>query len=533
MTPVVKFCGAAGTVTGSCYWVQGDGFSFLVDCGMYQGSKSLKELNYGAFPFQAGAIDFVLLTHAHIDHSGLIPKLIREGFDGRVYATLGTRDLVSFMWPDSGYIHETEVKFLNRRIQQRGREPVEPIYTRRQGEAAVDQMSVVDYEQWIDLPGGVRARFWNAGHILGAASIEVEIPQRGAGEDKPLRFLFSGDIGPEHKLFHPDPEAPRNLDFLTCEATYGNRSRPALDIDARRARLAEEINRAVNGGEGVLVIPAFSVERTQELLLDIDHLMRGGTIRHSLVFLDSPLAIEATKAFARHAGDLEDIASSGALLANENFVFTETALESKRINSYVNDIIIIAASGMCEAGRIRHHLKRRLWQENATIMMVGFQAAGTLGRLLLDGRKTVRIQGETVRVKARIVDLDIYSGHADAQELQNWVLERLPVRGAIFLTHGEPQALSALKERLADAGLSADKIVIPRLDDAFELKPRAAALHAVDGEPRLEPEAVARLDWHNDLAQLSLDIVDELENAADENARQKILRRLRRALEAD
>ncbi|MEL7491922.1 MAG: MBL fold metallo-hydrolase [Pseudomonadota bacterium] len=530
MKPIIKFCGAAGTVTGSCYWIKGDGFSFLVDCGTFQGSKSLKELNYDAFPFSPAEIDFVLLTHAHIDHSGLIPKLIREGFEGPIYATEGTRDLVSFMWPDSGYIQETEVKFLNQKREQRGRKTVEPIYTRLEGEDAAKRVTVIEYDQWIEVSENIRARFWNAGHILGAASIEIEIPINGP-ETKSARILFSGDLGPEHKLFHPDPDGPRHLDFLVCEATYGDRLRPALDIYSRRKRLGEEINKALKNGEGVLVIPAFSVERTQELLLDIDSLMKIGDINDSLVFLDSPLAIRATKTFASHASDLEDINASKALVGNENFIFTETVQESKRINSYANGVIIIAASGMCEAGRIRHHLKRRLWQDNTTIMMVGFQAAGTLGRLLLEGKKTVRIQGETVQVDARIVDLDIYSGHADAEGLQDWVLERLPVHGDIFLSHGEPEALAALKERLARAGLSADKIIIPALDEEFELSGQTASPKVSEKKPRLKAEAVARLDWHNDLAQLSLDIVDELEKAADEKARQKILRKLRRALD--
>jgi len=394
----------------------------------------------------------------------------------------------------------------------------------------VGQVKIVDYDSWFYPCNGVRARFWNAGHILGSASIELELADETDSRN-PIRTVFSGDIGPEHKLFHPDPAGPDSVDYLVCEATYGDRIRNPLTPQDRRNRLGKAINEAIGAGEGVLVIPAFSVERTQELLIDIGLLLREQAIRDSLVFLDSPLAIKATETFARYAEELEDVAHAEAFLFKDNFVFTRGVDESKRINNYKNNIIIIAASGMCEAGRIRHHLKRRLWSPNATVMMIGYQAPGTLGALLLEGKKSVRIQGETIKVHAKVKDLDIYSGHADAQGLEDWVLDRLPVRSNVFLTHGEPPALTALQNRLIEAGISADRIIVPDLDDEFELAPRHAEKQKPVNKPRLEPAAVSRLDWHNDLAQLSMDIVDELEKAADEKSRQKLLRRLRRALE--
>lgn len=532
MTASIKFCGAAGTVTGSCFWIRDGSFSFLIDCGMYQGSKTLKALNYEDFPFEPNEIDFVLLSHAHIDHSGLMAKLIKQGFTGPVFATEGTRDLVAFMWPDSGYIQESEVRFLNRRRQQKGEATVEPIYSQGDAHAAVKQVEVVDYGTWFEPCKGVRSRFWNAGHILGSASIEIELTGT-ASDDEPVRLLFSGDIGPEHKLFHPDPDGPDNIDYLICESTYGDRIRRSLSPEHRRQSLGKAIKDAVGDGEGVLVIPAFSVERTQELLLDIGLLLKEGKIHDSLVFLDSPLAIKATKTFAQYAEELEDINHAEALLFNDNFVFTNDADESKKINQYQNNIIIIAASGMCEAGRIRHHLKRRLWTENATVMIVGYQAPGTLGALLLAGKKAVRIQGETVKVNAKIKELDIYSGHADANGLEEWVLDRLPVRRNIFLVHGEPNALDGFKTRLATAGISEDRIIIPDLDDEFLLAGDRAEKPKASRQPRIAPMSASNLDWHNDLAQLSMDIVDELEGAADEKSRQKILRRLRRALEGE
>lgn len=529
MSPRIKFCGAAGTVTGSCFWVKSGETNFLVDCGMYQGSKTLKELNYGDFPFDPAEIDFVLLTHAHIDHSGLIPKLVKLGFKGPIFSTEGTRDLVSFMWPDSAYIQEAEVKFLNRRRERHGVNTVTPIYNQEDAQNAVERVRTVDYESWFEPASTVNVRYWNAGHILGSASIEIEIADADRKQGK-VRVLFSGDVGPEYKLFHPDPVGPNNIDYVVCEATYGDRIRTSLAPDSRRAQLGDAINAAIGEGEGVLVIPAFSVERTQELLSDIGYLLHKRKIRDSLIFLDSPLAIKATRTFSEYADELEDVRSRGNFLLNDNFVFTESADESKRINNYKNDIIIIAASGMCEAGRIRHHLKRRLWNQNATIMMIGYQAPGTLGALLLQGKKAVRIQGETIKVKARIKNLDVYSGHADAEGLEEWVIDRLPVRDGVFLVHGEPDALSALRARLIQAGLSDDRLLIPDLDDEFVLTAHHAEKAKTETKPRLSPTEASRLDWHNDLAQLSLDIIDELEHAADEKARKKILRRLRRAL---
>ncbi|MGF1626954.1 MAG: MBL fold metallo-hydrolase RNA specificity domain-containing protein [Alphaproteobacteria bacterium] len=526
----LKFCGAAGTVTGSCTWVTHPGGQFLVDCGMFQGPKTVKELNYGPFPFDPGAIDFVLLTHAHTDHAGLIPKLIRHGFAGPVYSTAGTRDLLSYMLPDSGTIQEREVELLNRRNAQRGRPQVTPIYTAADGEAAIQAFRAVDYRNWTDVGAGVRARWWNAGHILGAASVELEIAAAPAPAP-PLRLLFSGDIGPDRKLFHPDPDGPTDLDLVVCEATYGDRSRPALTPEGRRRQLAREVNDALAAG-GVLLIPAFAVERTQELLADLSALFDAGSVPRVPLFLDSPLAIRATEVFARHAADLEDLSGprgkGGSLLRHPNFHFTETVEQSKAIDRFTGRVIVLAASGMCEAGRIRHHLKRFLWQPNATVLLVGYQAIGTLGSLLQQGAAAVRIMGEDVKVRARIRTLDVYSGHADAEELVAWVAARQPVRGALVLTHGEGRALAGLRDRLLAAGHA--EVLVPALDDEIEVGAGGRVTRRRSAPRRLAPEAVARPDWHNDLAQFSLDLREALEGAAGEKARAVILRRVKRAL---
>ncbi len=526
---LLTFCGAAGTVTGSCYWLQTETSQFLIDCGMFQGAKTLKELNYGAFPFDPEQIDFVLLTHAHIDHSGLIPKLVKRGFRGKVFSTQGTLDLLTYMLPDSGYIQETEVAKLNRRNQQRGRAPVTPIYTRADANTALKSFSVVDYEQWCNVGAGVRARYWNAGHILGAASIEVEAKTGRNGSER-VRLLFSGDIGPEHKLFHPDPEAPTNWDYVCCEATYGGRPRTDVSANRRREILEKEVNRALSKG-GNLLIPVFAIERTQELLLDLSHLLDEGRIPNVPIFLDSPLAIRATEVFAKNSADLEDTQNKRNIFQRPNIRFTETTDESKAIDRVNGGSIIMAGSGMCEAGRIRHHLKHHLWRQDATVLLVGYQAPGTLGNLLSKGLSSVKIQGEDVKVKAAIRQVDVYSGHADGEQLVSWLTNRRPINSAVFLTHGEKDGLNALSGDLQAAGMSADLIVIPDLDDTVDLLGGKSKVAVKPIRRRLSPEFVGGRDWHNELAEFSLRLRDLLDAAADDKSRNIILRRISRALE--
>lgn len=526
---LLKFCGAAGTVTGSCYWVQTGRCQFLVDCGMFQGSKTLKELNYGAFPFDPAEIDFVLLTHAHIDHSGLIPKLVKQGFQGPVFATQGTFDLLTYMLPDSAYIQESEVERLNRRNEQRGKPPVEPMYTHGDVDVALKAFSRVDYETWREVGEGVRARFWNAGHILGAASIEVEIAT-GQRDRRVCRLLFSGDIGPEHKLFHPDPEAPDNFDYVCCESTYGGRRRGDVSAEKRRRILAQEVKTALQRG-GNLLIPVFAVERTQELLLDLTVLFDSGELPKVPVFLDSPLAIKATSAFEKNADALEDIARVPDLFHRPNIRFTESVEESKMIGRFTGGAIIMAGSGMCDAGRIRHHLKHNLWRGDATVLLVGYQAPGTLGALLARGVSAVKIQGEDVRVKAAIRSIDVYSGHADGDQLLEWLKARLPVKAAVFLTHGEEEALEALRGDLEGAGVPPERIIVPQLDDTVDLLAGDGKVQFRPVPHRLPRESLRGRDWHNDLAEFSLDLRERLEQAGDDKARGVILRRVIRALE--
>jgi metallo-beta-lactamase family protein len=358
MSVTVRFCGAARTVTGSCFLFQTQTGRLLVDCGLFQGPKTLKALNYAAFPFRPAEIDTVLLTHAHIDHSGQLPKLVREGFRGPIMATRGTIDLCSYLLPDAGSIQESEVATLNRRNAARGRAEVRPIYTQADAIASLDSFRAVDYATWLVAMPGVRARYWNAGHLLGSASIELEFAGEGAS-GQPLRVLVSGNIGPDAKLLETEPEAPTGLDYVFSESTYGRIDRPPTTSEARRQHLAAEV-RGAHDANGPLLIPAFAVERTQELIVDLVDLMERGEVPAAPIFLDSPLAIRATEVFRRYSSSFNPDIDVDRLLRSPHLRCTETVDESKGIARFTGFHIIIAASGMCDAGRIRHHLKRWL-----------------------------------------------------------------------------------------------------------------------------------------------------------------------------
>jgi metallo-beta-lactamase family protein len=526
MSVSLAFHGAASTVTGSCFLLDTGHGRLLIDCGLFQGTKTVRELNYNDFPFEPSDVDALLLTHAHIDHSGLLPKLVRRGFKGPIIATEPTADLLTFMLPDSGYIQESEVERLNRRNRQRGRSKVEPIYTKRDAEATLDQIQTCRYDEWLEPIDGVRARYWNAGHILGSASIELEVAMP---EGRPLRLLFSGDIGPDEKAFHDVPEGPSDLDYLVVESTYGNRDRAEVTLDQRRARLGEEVRAALAAG-GNLLIPAFAVERTQELLESLSRLIQDGEIPEVPVFIDSPLAINITRTFAKHHVELVDIEGGADLFEAPWMRFTESVDESKAINLVKGGAIIMAASGMCDAGRIRHHLKQHLWRRDATVLFVGYQAPGSLGQIIQSGADRVRIHGEEIAVKARIRTIESFSAHADQGELVQWVKARLPVRNRIFLSHGEPEAMVAFREKLAEAGLEPEHIIAPALDDRFELDVDTAPVRHDQPKRLTEAAAAAPSDWHNAYARLLLDMGEKLKAMDDDKARAALLAELRRTL---
>ena len=353
----LTFHGAARTVTGSCHEFQLGGTRLLVDCGMFQGSRTLEGLNAGGFGFDPRKLDAVILTHAHIDHSGLLPRLAAEGYTGPIWCTQPTADLLEYMLADAGRIQESEADRRNRRRDRAGEEPFDPIYTEADALAAWGQCRPVALEEWFEPAPGFRARLWNAGHILGSSSVEME-----AGG---ARIMVSGDLGPGNKAFHPDPQGPAGFDHVLCESTYGDREREEITIPARRRLLEAEVRGALSRG-GNLIIPTFALERTQELLLDLAELVRARAIPDVPVFIDSPLASRATSVFERHAGDLEDV-DPAISFSSPNFHFVDSVQESIRLNS-VSGAIILSASGMCEAGRIRHHLIHNLHKREATVL---------------------------------------------------------------------------------------------------------------------------------------------------------------------
>lgn len=526
MTVSLHVHGAAGTVTGSCHRLVTPHGTLVVDCGMFQGPKSLRALNYRPFPFEAGAVDAVLLTHAHIDHTGLFPKLALAGFRGQAIATEATRDLLRWLLPDAGAIQENDVERLNRRNARRAESHVAAIYTRVDAEASLELIRPRPYDRWFEVLPGVKARLRNAGHILGSAFVEIEIDAR----PRPVRLVFSGDIGPQDKALQPDPVLPERADIALVESTYGNRVRERLDASARRALLGRELEAALKAG-GNVVVPVFAVERTQEILEDIASLKRTGALRDAPVFLDSPLAGRTTEVFRRHRGAL-DRADDGRAFSGGDFRFTETVEQSKAIGRLHGGAIVLAGSGMCEAGRVKHHLKDNLWRSDATVLFVGYQAPGTLGALIRDGVPQVRIHGEEVRVKARIRAIDAYSGHADRDELVDWCRPLLDGLGTALLVHGEPAQTDGLGRALVQAGLSAGRIVRPVLDQRFTLEHldgRWCAIPAGDGAPRLAgAEAAAPRDWHNDYAQTLLDLRSALQAAPDDSGRRRLLAEIRR-----
>ncbi len=521
----LTFCGAAGTVTGSCSHIDSEAGKFLIDCGLFQGNRTTQELNLQPFPFDAAAVKFLLLTHAHIDHSGLLPKLTKAGFTGTIFATEATIDLLQFMLPDSAYIQESNAERVNKKRERRGEAAVEPIYTVEDAESTLKQFKSIPYEEWFEPKPGVRARFWNAGHLLGSASIELEVSENG----NVIRMMFSGDLGPEEKAFHPEPEAPVGYDYIICESTYGNRDRDDYTLEKRREAMRDELVRGLKRG-GNVVIPSFAVERSQELLHDIAALLNEGSIPDATVYLDSPLAKKATEVFIKHARDMEDIVvDERELFRHKNFRIVQSVEESKAINNVKKGAIIISASGMCNAGRIQHHLKNNIFRPESTILFVGYQSPGTLGHIITSGAKAVRIHGKDYQVRAEIRRLGNYSAHADQGELIEWIMERGPASGGLFLNHGDDDAREILSGLLVQRGLDRDKIFRPQFDESFQLIAGRPAASIHKPEPRVDPDQLQR-DWHNDYAAFVLELsrrLNETDSAAD---RRQLIDRLSKAL---
>ncbi len=475
----LAFYGAARTVTGSCFLVEAGDTRVLVDCGMFQGTREIRERNYRDFPFRPGDIDFVLLTHAHIDHSGLIPKLFLGGYDGPVVATHGTADLCGILLPDSGHIQEMEVERKNRKARRAGKPLLQPIYTARDAFACLPNFRPVRYREVVTLTPNIKVRFREAGHILGSALIEMWV-----GE---VKIVFTGDLGgPGHPIVR-DPAIVGSADYVVMESTYGDRlQRDTEDVEAQ---LAEVIKETFARG-GNLIIPAFAVERTQDLLLALNNLIEAGEIRARDVYIDSPLAISATEIFCRHPEYYDEettalMEATGACpLHLPGLRYARTTEESMALNEIKGGAIIISASGMCDAGRIKHHLKHNLWRPECTILFVGYQAHGTLGRRILDGAKTVRIHGEEIVVRAAIRKIEGFSSHADQAELLAWLGSLQGPPAQVFLVHGEEEAQKVLAELIGrELGFPVE---VPQYGQVFELQATGRS-HPVQPEVPLGP----------------------------------------------
>ncbi len=509
----IKFHGAAGTVTGSCFEVKGAGQTILVDCGMFQGTRSLEALNHEDLPFDPKEIDAVLLTHAHLDHSGRLAYLYASGCKAKTYCTAPSADIIKPLLQDSAKLQAADVERRNRRADRAGLPPFVPLYDSKDIAKLHKNARPVFYCEENHLDNGVSFRFWDARHIVGSASIEINI----AGQ----RLLFSGDIGPGRAINCTASEIG-GYDHVICESTYGDRDRELVLISERRETLARHVEEVIAAGGNVL-IPAFAVERTQEILEDFDALFESRRLAPVNVFLDSPLAQKVTMAVMRYRDSGTD------MLKRTNIRFIQNTAESKKLNR-MTGIVIIAGSGMCEGGRIRHHLVRNLPRRQSRLLLSGYQVAGTLGSVLRDGARRVRISGKDVIVKAQVSSLDGYSSHADRSGLVEWIKDRTPIRGSLFLVHGDQTALTGLAESLGKIP-DLPAAIIPALGETWALRPAEPATSQSAGRADAADLTASR-DWISKLAALRAEVEEKIIKQPSNQDREKMLAALKRALDS-
>lgn len=492
----ITFLGATKTVTGSNFLVEAAGKKFLVDCGMYQGAAQDEWENSSPFAFDVNELDFMLLTHAHIDHSGRIPKLYNEGFRKPIYATKATCDLCSIMLPDSGHIQEMEIEWKNKKRVRKGLDPIPPLYTAEEALKCLEVFCPVKYDEIIDIDENIHVRFNDAGHMLGSAIIEIWADENG----KRTKAVFTGDLGNNDIPLLSEPTMIEDADYLVMESTYGGRLH---NRDENKAtEFLKIVSETLDKG-GTVVIPSFAVGRTQEILYELNQLKdiiqdedfrkKYETLMKVPVYVDSPLAISATEIFEDNM-DLFDEETQEIMRRGDNplefpgLQFTRTAEESKELNAKNESAIIISASGMCEVGRIKHHLKHNLWNPNSTILFVGYQAVGTLGRKIVDGAKSVKLFGEEIAVNARVEYIESYSGHADQEWLLNFVYSFFRKPKTIFLVHGEPEGQVILKQKIQ--GTTEIPVIIPEYGEQYELNEEVQRLGRVKGTKQRERQYI-------------------------------------------
>ncbi len=464
----LSFLGAAQNVTGSRHFLEANGVRILVDCGLYQ-EREFRARNWEKFPVPPKSIDAVLLTHAHLDHCGLIPKLVREGFQGRIYCTDATADITRIILLDSAKIQEEDAKFKRKRHKREGRKgpfPEIPLYTTEDANSCFPLFSTVKYEQPVRIADGVEASFHDAGHILGASMIKVDIGRNG---DK-RSVLFSGDVGRWGKPILQDPSLFEEADYVLVESTYGDRIHDKNEDISRT--LAEAINTAKRSG-GKIIVPSFALERSQEVLYHLNDLLTKGRIPDVKVFVDSPMAVNVTDVFKKHTDLFDDEMIERLSKGNSPFHFpnlkmVRTVNESKAINMMRGTFIVIAGSGMCTGGRVKHHLVNNISKPNTAVLFVGYQAAGTLGRHIVDGAKEARILGKKYKVKARIIRIHGFSGHADRDELMRWLsgLKKPPKK--VFVVHGEAEAAHNFADYLIEK--NGWQVSVPKYHDTVILE---------------------------------------------------------------
>ena len=487
----IKCMGAARTVTGSCFIIESGGKRFAIDCGMHQGSAEIEKRNWDLSVYRPEEIDFFLMTHAHIDHSGLLPRMVRKGFRGRIYATAPTRDLLEIMLLDSAHIQEMEAQWKSRKRLRFGADGVDPLYTAKDALDTLPLFRIIDYRAPFEPAPGVRVVFQDAGHILGSSLLEVWIEEGGTRR----KIVFSGDIGRSSQLMVEDPSIVEKADVLFLESTYGNRDHK--DETQSLNELAEAVAFSYRRGEKV-VIPAFAVERTQELIYSLYLLSKQGRLPPDMpVFVDSPLAAKATDIFRNHREYFDEetrklLAAGEDPLSLPQLRFSISTQESMSINELRGPAVIISASGMADAGRIKHHLRHNLWREGASIVFVGFQAQGTTGRKIVDGAKVIRILNEEIAVKARVYTINGFSSHAGRSQIIEWVSAFRSPDMQVFLVHGEYSAQESLAAVLRERfGLS---VKIPDYLEEWTIEDGR-----VEGRAAV-PKIPDRIDWDRMLA---------------------------------